>query len=94
MPCGQNRVLISKMTKSVRLFQPAVMTGFRRSQRHQVTHTALLKIKNVRAKDDTEFYLGKRVAFVFKGKNKVRRRSHVYTFSACTRHHTHTLAHR
>lgn len=61
------------MVKStpVRLFQPAVMTGFRRSQRHQVQHTSLLKIKNVRAKEDTEFYLGKRVAYVFKGKNKV-----------------------
>ena len=60
------------MTKgNIRLFQPAVMTGFRRGQRHQVMHTALLKIKNVRAKEDTEFYLGKRIAYVFKGKNKV-----------------------
>eukprot|EP01059_Diplonema_ambulator_P031446 TRINITY_DN576_c0_g1_i1.p2 TRINITY_DN576_c0_g1~~TRINITY_DN576_c0_g1_i1.p2 ORF type:complete len:119 (+),score=27.35 TRINITY_DN576_c0_g1_i1:62-418(+) len=60
------------MTKgSIRLFQPAVMTGFRRGQRHQEQHTSLLKIKNVRTRADTEFYHGKRVAYVFKGKKTV-----------------------
>ncbi|KAJ9462441.1 60S ribosomal protein L35a [Diplonema papillatum] len=60
------------MTKgNIRLFQPAVMTGFRRGQRAQECHTSLLKIKNVQTKTDTDFYLGKRVAYVFKGKNKV-----------------------
>eukprot|EP00659_Diplonema_papillatum_P002450 gene2450-3804_t len=59
------------MTKgNIRLFQPAVMTGFRRGQRAQECHTSLLKIKNVQTKTDTDFYLGKRVAYVFKGKNK------------------------
>eukprot|EP01064_Diplonema_japonicum_P004039 TRINITY_DN1266_c0_g1_i4.p1 TRINITY_DN1266_c0_g1~~TRINITY_DN1266_c0_g1_i4.p1 ORF type:complete len:119 (+),score=26.51 TRINITY_DN1266_c0_g1_i4:108-464(+) len=57
------------MTKgNIRLFQPAVMTGFRRGQRRQEQHTALLKVKNVRTKGDSEFYFGKRVAYVFKGK--------------------------
>eukprot|EP01060_Flectonema_neradi_P035400 TRINITY_DN650_c2_g1_i2.p1 TRINITY_DN650_c2_g1~~TRINITY_DN650_c2_g1_i2.p1 ORF type:complete len:121 (+),score=13.68 TRINITY_DN650_c2_g1_i2:64-426(+) len=61
---------MGKSKTNVRLFQPAVMTGFRRSQRNQSQHTSLLKIKNVQTKEDTEFYCGKRVAYVFKAKTK------------------------
>eukprot|EP00662_Eupelagonemidae_sp_cell21_P026352 gene26352-65552_t len=56
------------MGKSIRLFQPAQMMGYKRSQRHSINHTALLRIKGVRDTKDAKFYCGKRVAYVFKGK--------------------------
>eukprot|EP01062_Namystynia_karyoxenos_P049601 TRINITY_DN3801_c0_g1_i4.p2 TRINITY_DN3801_c0_g1~~TRINITY_DN3801_c0_g1_i4.p2 ORF type:complete len:118 (+),score=48.98 TRINITY_DN3801_c0_g1_i4:115-468(+) len=59
------------MVAPVRLFQPAQMMGYRRSQRHSINHTALIKIKGVADKQDASFYLGKRVAYVFKGKKAV-----------------------
>eukprot|EP01065_Artemidia_motanka_P052450 TRINITY_DN947_c0_g1_i2.p2 TRINITY_DN947_c0_g1~~TRINITY_DN947_c0_g1_i2.p2 ORF type:complete len:118 (+),score=42.00 TRINITY_DN947_c0_g1_i2:73-426(+) len=59
------------MVKPIRLFQPAQMMGYKRSQRHSINHTALLKIKNVADRKDASFYMGKRVAYVFRGKNKV-----------------------
>eukprot|EP00662_Eupelagonemidae_sp_cell21_P041885 gene41885-39639_t len=57
------------MGKSIRLFQPAQMMGYKRSQRHSINHTALLRIKGVRDTKDAKFYCGKRNA---KLKSRVR----------------------
>nr|QLA09634.1 60S large subunit ribosomal protein eL33 [Euglena gracilis]6ZJ3_Lv Chain Lv, Ribosomal protein eL33 [Euglena gracilis] len=55
----------------VRLFQPAVMTGFKRSKRKQDPHVAILAIKNVATRKHTDFYLGKRCVYLYRGKKKV-----------------------
>lgn len=55
-----------------RLYAKGVMVGFKRGLRNQYEHTSLLKIENVKEKKDVDFYLGKRVCFIYKAQNEVR----------------------
>ena len=57
---------------SFRLYVKGVMTGFKRGLRNQHEHTSLLKIDKVVAKEDTTYYLGKRVCFIYKAQKEIR----------------------
>lgn len=50
-----------------RLHVDGAILGFKRALRNQCNHVSLIKIKGVDSKQDTEFYLGKKVAFITKG---------------------------
>merc|ERR1711988_1494914 len=58
-----------KKTQPVRLYQKGVFTSFRRSRTHQWENQALVEIQNCKSKADAKWYMGKRVAYVYKVKN-------------------------
>ncbi len=56
------------LTSRSNLFVKAVVSSFRRSLVWQRNHTNILKIRNVGDKKGAHFYLGKRVAYIYKGR--------------------------
>lgn len=49
-----------------RLYARAVFQGFRRSKVNQYENQARLRVEGLNAREDTKFYLGKRVVHVYK----------------------------
>ena len=54
----------------VRLYTRGLVLGFKRSKAHQINHTSLIQLENVNSKEDVEFYLGKKLAYVYQAKTK------------------------
>eukprot|EP00752_Nemacystus_decipiens_P012796 g11331.t1 len=52
----------------VRLYVKGVMLGFKRGLRNTYHHTSLIKIQGVEDKEASDFYLGKRIAYIYKAK--------------------------
>ncbi|KAK1738538.1 60S ribosomal protein L35a [Skeletonema marinoi] len=50
----------------VRLYVNGAILGYKRGLRNQYNHTSLIKIKGLDSKEDAQFYLGKKVAYITK----------------------------
>lgn len=58
-------------TQPVRLYVKGIFTGFRRGRSTQTENQALVHIENVKDKTSAKWYLGKRVAHIYKAKTLV-----------------------
>lgn len=54
----------------VRLWVKSKFLGFRRNRKNQTPNQALLRIEDVNTPKETEYYLGKRVVYIYKAHNK------------------------
>jgi len=57
----------------IRLYTKGIILGFRRGQRNQHPGITLVRIEGVNKRDETEFYMGKRIAFLYRAKKKVKK---------------------
>ncbi|EIW78837.1 ribosomal protein L35Ae [Coniophora puteana RWD-64-598 SS2] len=56
---------------STRLYTKGRILGHKRAKRNTRPNTSLLQLEGVANKEDAQFYLGKRVAYVYKAKRAV-----------------------
>ncbi|KIZ04703.1 hypothetical protein MNEG_3250 [Monoraphidium neglectum] len=52
--------------ETVRLFVKGQILGYKRAKANQHNHTALIKIDGVASKKELDFYLGKRIAYIYR----------------------------
>ncbi|GBF96766.1 60S ribosomal protein L35a [Raphidocelis subcapitata] len=52
--------------ETVRLFVKGQILGYKRQKSNQHNHTALIKIDGVVSKKEVDFYLGKRIAYIYR----------------------------
>jgi len=55
-----------------RLYAKGRVLGHKRAKRNTRPNTSLVQIEGVATKEDAQFYLGKRVAYVYKGKKEIQ----------------------
>ena len=66
----------------VRVHVPAIILGYKRSLKRQHCNRALVEIIGCKTKEDAQFYLGKRVLYVYKAKSEVRTLVTLFLFLA------------
>ncbi|KAJ1676171.1 60S ribosomal protein L33B, partial [Spiromyces aspiralis] len=69
------------------LYTKGRFLGFKRGKHNQYENTSLIRLEGVSTKDEAQFYLGKRVAFVQRRKTKVNGSNVTVIWGRVTRAH-------
>ncbi len=89
MPASNAKPQLRGKGQPVRLYVKGTFLGYKRGLRNQYNHTSLLKIQGVEDKQSSEFYMGKRVAYIYKAKaEKAGTRYRVIWGKVCRAHGT------
>ena len=62
--------MAAKKSTPIRLYSKGTILGYKRAMRDQHPNHSLIKIEGVVTKDDAEYYLGKKIAYVYKAKSE------------------------
>lgn len=54
------------------MYVKGAILGYKRGLRNQYEHTSLIKIQDVADKAATDFYLGKRLCYIYKAQKEIR----------------------
>eukprot|EP01041_Mallomonas_annulata_P005498 gene5498-11071_t len=57
-------------SQPVRLYCKGTILGYKRGRRNTYTHTTLIKIDGCNDKSGSDFYLGKKIAYIYKAKTE------------------------
>merc|ERR1712100_522002 len=63
--------MVKKDGEQSTLYCKGRILGYKRSKVNQYENTSLIKIENVNQRSDVDFYLGKRVAYIYKAKKEI-----------------------
>uniref|UniRef100_A0A7S2FDB2 60S ribosomal protein L35a n=1 Tax=Alexandrium andersonii TaxID=327968 RepID=A0A7S2FDB2_9DINO len=69
-PVKATKKYVKKAKQPCRLYSRGVILGPKRSKSNVYPNCTLVKIEGVKTKEDTEFYLGKRIAYIYKAKTE------------------------
>ena len=79
--------MVKKSGEPTTLYVKGRVLGYKRSKVNQYETTSLIKIQNLNQKADVPFYLGKRVAYIYKAKREIHNSKFRVIWGKVTRAH-------
>nr|GMD57633.1 60S ribosomal protein L35a-3 [Ipomoea batatas]GME19044.1 60S ribosomal protein L35a-3 [Ipomoea batatas] len=74
-PILQSKMVKGSQGERIRLYTRGTILGYKRSKSNQYPNTSLIQIEGVNTKEEVDWYLGKRMAYIYKAKTK-KNKSH------------------